>query len=249
MSTEKSILTYEEVKLPVLKQEQMTGELHLPIGVTPGGNVETVSLNYGMGTSHVCLFGLAGSGKSKALEFIIKAICDMYGKSCTISYIDGKDSDVRYWKKRGLPNAYMLSSCSSREELEECIDKLITHLNKKRKTTPDLIAFDDIWRIAQLADESLSIKMKWLLVLSAQHNAHILWVSQCGEYTYFMPGMRFDSYFSTTCATRVHDDQSVCLFGSDIASANGGQRKYGDMVYKYNGCVSRVRVPFCDYHM
>lgn len=248
MSTEKSLLTYEHVRLPVLTREQKKEGLVVPIGVTPGEHLETLLLKHELGTDHMCLFGKVGSGKSKALEFIIKSVCWIYGKDVTLSYIDGKDCDVKYWQKINLVSAYKLCGCQTVNDLASAIDMMLERVECKKSLEPDIMIFDDVTHLVHDLPSAYILKLRGLLVCSTHKNTHILYASQVTPTINLIHGCPNENYFGVMCATRLDDTESGKIFGGSIASTNGGVRRYGELVYKYIDNVSKVRVPFCDSH-
>lgn len=248
MSTEKSLLTYEQVKWPVLTEEQKKDGLLVPIGVTPGGNLETLLLKHELDTDHMLLSGRTGSGKSKALEFIIKSLCTLYGTGVTLSYVDGKNCDVKYWWNRCYTRVAMLRACDTTQDLGFAICTLLEYTERKSNPEPDIIVFDEIAHLLSKLPEQYALKLRMLLTVSGEQNIHVLFSCQSASNNTIINGAQYLSYFNTVCTTRVDDAESSNLFGGIIASPNGGMRRYGELVYRYRDNVSKVRVPFCDYH-
>lgn len=249
MSTEKSLLTYETINLPTLTYNDVHDGLLLPIGVTPGGHLETLRLRTDLGTEHVCLFGRVGTGKSTAVNFMLHALLDMYSDNLTVSYVDGKDCEVRYWQKRNILNKYLLRGCPDTQSLTDTLRRLVSHVDQKKTDNPEVIVLDDIGYLLREMQGEDRKYVRELFATCSYQNVHILYTDQsaagCVPYRDFgdMPGV-----FGVRCATRVPADCSQLLFGCNIATAEGSTKKYGEVVYKYRGNTSKVRIPFVGKH-
>ena len=249
MSTEKSLLTIESINFPTLTEEQKQHRLYLPMGVSETGDLETVHLGSGIHNAHACLFGAAGSGRSKAAEFMVKALCELYGSDITISYVDGESCEVKYWKNSGLENTNLLCGCESLDAFNDALIQLEYRLHSKKTATPDIVVFDAVDRF--LLDKS-GVKLgsfDMLYNAGPSKNIHILYTSQLAKSACInVPIEEAVEKSEVRCATRVSEAMSVKLFLSNIATREGGMKRYGELVYRDGDVNRKVRVPFCSYH-
>lgn len=241
MSTEKSLLTLGDVKFPKIDHGDEKDGLFFPVGVTPCGNLEVAHLSHDEGTTHACLFGVCGSGKTKCVEFVLKALHQMYGSDITFYFLDGKGCEYTYWSKQNMPFK-MTRDCSTLESFGDAIDEVLHYVAGKTSEEPELVVIDDASEHVFGQRDGLRMKLYNLYIEGSRKNVQLLWSSQ-------VPRGRLNDvrdYFGLTCATRVHHEDSDAIFGSDVASKVAGVRRYGDLTYSFNGSVSRVRVPFCE---
>lgn len=241
MSTEKSLLTFDAVKFQPIKQGKEFEGLYFPVGVTPCGTLEVAHLSHDKGTSHACVFGLCGSGKTKYVEFVLKALYQMYGDGITFHFLDGKGCEFAYWVKQSMPFKHAMD-CSEPEWFEAGLNAVLHRVAEKTSLRPDLVVIDDASHLLCADDSKVRILLHNLYIEGSRKNVHILYASQT-------PRGRLDSVqdtFGLACATRLHLGESEDMFESRIASKEDGVRRYGDLTYSYNGFISRVRVPFCE---
>lgn len=241
MSTEKSLLTIEDVTFPRIACGKEKDGLYFPVGVLPSGNLEVVHLIRDKGTAHACVFGVPGSGKTKYVEFVLKALHRMYGSDVTLHYLDGKGCEYMYWEKQNMPFKY-IRDCSQAVEFDEALNMLCHWIDKKTTAEPELVVVDDVSALMYNGSSQLRLKLWNLYVEGARKNVQLLYASQT-------PKGRVNDVrdcFGLTCATRLSEETSNDIFEHNIASIQAGVRRYGDLTYSYNGFVSRARVPFCD---
>lgn len=248
MSTEKSLLTYESVK-HLLKRDYTKKGVQIPIGIDSSGTLCTVELEIQKSSSHMLLNGKASSGKSKALEFMLKGMLEMYGMNLIVSCICGKEALVTTVRKvihkaSVVPSVCLLANCDTVGELDRALHFLLEMTEVKHSEVPEIIILDDVDYIVKEDAMALHNVMSALISIGPRRNAHIIYTAQT---EYLKLGSLFQN-FGIRCATRVSDEASVELFGSNIASAEGGTRKYGDITYSQNGVARRIEVPFCDCH-
>lgn len=241
MSTEKSLLTIKDVKFPKIDHGLERDGLYFPVGVTPCGNLEVAHLSQDEGTSHVCVFGVCGSGKTKYVEFVIKALYQMYGNNITLHFLDGKDCEYSYWLKQDMPFK-RISNCSTLNSFENELDEILRIVAEKTTNAPELCVIDDASVHLSGEDARARAKLWNLYVEGSKKNVHIMYASQAPRGS--LSGLQV--YFGLICVTRACKEVSSEIFGSVIASNEAGVRRYGDLTYSYCGNVSRVRVPFCE---
>lgn len=250
MSTEKSLLTFEEVE-HLFKRNKSTG-LQIPMGIDTHGKPHVVELVTHRSSAHMLLYGLCGSGKTKAVQFIIKGLSQMYGEDLSISCIDGKSTNIAgYYKimrssdRQATP--VVMQDCETEEDLSRHLNCLLEELLDKESMRPELIILDDIDHLLRTYPSKYIKVLEQLANIGPRKNTHILYASQTSMDVYFNT-IRNTISFDLICATRLSIEDSIKLFGVPIASKEGGTRKYGDITYKYNSQMDRVTVPFCSRH-
>lgn len=248
MSIEKSLLMYEDVQIQI--HEVKTGNgLQVPIGVTASGDLKTVLLHMDRPQSHMYLFGKAGSGVAKTVEFIITALSDIYWKDLILNYVDGEGHRVKFWKNTDNCSMRVMAAPSSRDEFKSVIHMLYVNMDKKDTYLPEIVVFDHTERFIAEMSDAQKCKFFELMHRGASKNTHVLLVSQIGNK---IPGTKASTLVVPNCdlimSTRIDEGVSEVFFDSNIASSSGGIKKYGELVYSYRGDVERLRVPFCDRH-
>lgn len=244
MSTEKSLLTINDTVLPKIDHSLETDGLHFPVGVLPSGNTEIVRLVHNEGTTHICIIGKVGSGCVKYIEFTLKALYRMYGENILLNYLDGTGNEYKYWKKKQMPTNY-LCDCSTVDKLTTALENVLLHVTRKDTKTPEVLVIADISHLLVKSPERITHLLQLIYIESSKKNVNILYMSQrpIGDLS------ELSNKFGLVCTTCVREEDSIRIFGSNVASKEAGVRKYGDLTYCYKGNVSRVRVPFCDARM
>lgn len=244
MSTEKSLLTYESMMDSIRNLTKNVGGIQMPLGVTPGGSLERVFLRNDSENANALICGVTGSGKTKYVEFIVKSLCDLYGSGLRISYIDGKDCEVKQWQgsethKCRIPNPGILTSCRCVEQFTDIIGHFCDVVNNYNASFSELVVFDDVGYLVNELDERAKNDFSLMLRSGPSVGIHFVFAQQLASGLIF----DFGKYFDLICTTRVGSKVSNELYGSLIGTS---VRKYGDVVYSYCGNQSKLRVPFVE---
>lgn len=247
MSTEKSLLTYESVK-HLLNLDVTRKCVQVPMGIDISGALQTVELEIGKSSAHLLLCGQPGSGRYKALHFILKSMLEMYGKDIAVSCICGTAYTLPSFRKviqrsNSMVSTHLTAVCDTEESLNKTLNYLLDMVKIKQNTVPEIIIFDNIDKVEIKSTKKFNKVLAALLDIAPNKNVHLINSVEV-HYSLEIPLLE---QFGVKCATRVSTRMSNQLFGSDIASRNGGTRNYGDLTYIYNNEVSRVEVPFCHF--
>lgn len=248
MSTEKSLLTWEHVNGLIPTIEEIDGsKLCLPIGIDEDGRLMLAELDSTNGNQHLAIIGRTGSGKSVATMFTLMSMIKMYGDKVCISYIDGKDCEMRVWEnvfgEVVFPNHDICRGVTDYKEMHDTLTDLHYRLYNKCDNAYELIVFDDVdYLIRTFTKEDISL-LRDIINKGPEVNMHMFYTTQ----SFCSPTLMFERLgelndWSYVCATRVDMRMSDVLFNTDMAA--NGVRKHGDLVVKHNDVVQKLKVPF-----
>lgn len=241
MSTEKSLLMFQDVVYPKIDHGKECDGLYFPVGVSPNDTFEIAHLSHDERLSHVCVLGVPGSGKTKYVEFTLKALHEMYGSDITFFYLDVKGCEWLYWNKQSHMPFKLVCNCSDLSTFECALCDIVDYIDDKSYSEPALVVIDDASNVVNLSSWYVKQLLQRIYTEGPKVNVHVLWASQiyCSKLSDIC------NEFGLVCATRIREADSKELFGSTIACKDAGVRRYGDVVYSYRGFTSKVRVPFC----
>lgn len=245
MSTQKSLLTYESVKDSIKAIDTNINGITVPIGVSPFGTLEYAKLSNVWRDSNILVYGVPGSGKCKFVEFIVRSVIDIYGDGLKLSYIDGKDSEIKQWQatqKHGcrIPDPNFLKSCADTYELIGILKRIRKYVEDKQDDSKELIIFDEIAQMLNHCYTGISGDLRYILEEGPKVGVHSVMAQHTPRTVDFVVN---DEYFGVVCATRTESNISQRLFGNSIATAVD---RYGDVVYSYRDNQGKLRVPFVE---
>lgn len=245
MSTEKSCLNYVSYAGTIATINKGTDELVLPIGVTPGNNVEYVRLMDDCVKTNALVLGVTGSGKTKFMHFILQALTTLYGDTLKIHYIDGMNCEINVWRETQrhgcrISNPGILIGCETHELLANavhCLYEYVSNMVNECWHGSELVVFDEIVGLLNGCSVSVMWELQFILTYGPSVGVHSIVASQ-----YLNDAL--DSFsideFKLVCTTRVPENVSQQIYGSDIGAM---VRKYGDLTYRFEDAVGRLRVP------
>lgn len=252
MSTEKSLLTYEDISASMKRDTKMEG-LQIPIGIALNGSIRMAELEIYKSSSHMLLCGMVGSGEMNALQFVLRGLLDLYKREIGISCISGNAEGIATVRRilhnaKSAPSTYLMMECGTVEALDNALHSVLGLAEVKNdRYSPEIIILDDIDSVLRTHPGRFHNALAALTYCAPRRNIHILYNVQVGmDILGALPMNPIE--FGLVCATRISQESSMQLFGSTIASKEGGTRKYGDITYKYKDTVERITVPFCPYH-
>lgn len=251
MSTEKSLLKWSDAivqfaKLEVPKSRQ---ELIIPLGITDDDLVLSVTLDSSSPNEHMCLMGHVGSGKSSSIHSLLATLQALYGDSLRISYLDGKDCEYKKWlNDKGKPrfSRYgVVCGVSDAQWLSFHLGEVYSQ-SLARTATRHLLVLDEVNHI--LNDDVVNI-LKMIAANGPSNGLHILLTSQ-SRCRIAGNSSALDNVlkeWEVVCLIRCKKEDAMFFHGCTVASDL--KEKYGYMVVATAPKeVTRVRVPFIDYH-
>lgn len=223
--------------------------LRIPIGLDLNESVLTVQLESNKSSSHMWLCGKCRSGKSNVVRFILKSLSGAYGAKAYVSCVTGKEVDMKQYydalftcEKPILPK--FMYSCKSGDDLDVYLEFLIKAISTKRNHDPELLILSDIDQVIRLYPSGYAQMLAHLAAECTRKNIHILYVTE-DISSLFNTQLRWASSFDLICATNLDKKESLRLFGSTLASNEGGSKVCGNITYKYGNAVGRLSVPDC----
>ncbi len=222
--------------------------LQIPIGMKDTGEVIYAKLSSVDECQHMYLGGVAASGKSLVLRWIMAALTVMYKKDIRINIIDGKGTLADMWLddvgKPVFPNMGIVKHVTYVNGCRSALDEVKSYIwNKDTSDAVDIVVLDDVdYLLNKFTPEDTGILMD-ILWGGPKKNAHVIYTSQSFAELFGEPQCQRNLFdFSVICMTSATLQGSLKMLDSIMAYAN--TRDIGDIVLRTKDDIQLLRVPY-----
>lgn len=238
MDTNKDVLTFESIKVRLddIHVNDTEGELTIPIGLDEKGELYSVKLNNENCRQHIAIFGVAGSGKSNAVNVALAAVQNLYGADIKIHYLNGGGQDIGQWLGRVLTQGTfrVVHTCN---DLVSKMDKITTEICKEGRRS--LVVLDDICSCIPEMSKDSYVEFDRMVEIIPRYNAHILLAEQ---QLLTSPTSTRVRDWSAIGLTRVSAEVAKYYHNSTLAAT--ATDKYGDMVMQHRNSHAFLKIPY-----
>lgn len=239
MPTDKSTLMFDDVINLLQGVNVDTDRILFPLGLTPGGKLETVEASNYCGINHLYLYGPDISERDRALDFILNGLLAMYPE-IYLKYLSMHRDRARKWMRHPTKVVGTALNLAEVTNLESVLCVCCTQLRDKKDMTPEVIVLDDmqdvLMNMSPVGQSYLSELIHW----GPERNVQLVYSTQYKQHP-----MDILKEFQIYAYTHVSPADVKEIFGDDIEKTKGGIKYCGELIYTYDGTTSKVRVPIC----